>query len=159
METSDKVLVTKTEAIIQSKGSTSQQIIVPINLKANDFPIDIKVSGVSLNKGIIPVSPLELVLDQPINLGCYILVSPPTFHADPHLTPQNCLLACHAQDLMFAVLSGGKKCGCLAQLIQGSFTLIQEDRCHLGCVGDSQSRCGGSGAASIYLAGRLSETF
>ena len=153
IETSDGVQTTKTSMVAESNAPTSDQIILPINIKSSDFPYKIKLSGKSAASGTILVSPIELVLDLPLNLGCFTTTSSTASFEDSKLTPQSCLLACHAQQMRYAVLGATKMCGCLPELDQATLSLVQEDLCSHKCSGDRSITCGGNSAVNIYLAG------
>lgn len=154
IETSDGVPTTKTSMVAQSNTPTSDPIILPIHVKSSDFPYKIKLSGESPASGMILVSPIELVLDQPLNLGCFTTKSSTASFTDSNLTPQSCLLACHAQQMRYAVLGASNMCGCLAELDQATLSLVPEDLCSHKCLGDHSINCGGNRAVSIYVAGR-----
>ena len=102
VETAAGVSVTKSAFIQQSSGSTSDPIILPMNIRTSDFPYKIKLKGKSSTSGTILVSPLEIVVDQPLHLGCFTAQQPTTSKPDMKLTPQSCLICCQKQGMRYA---------------------------------------------------------
>ena len=169
LESATVVVSSKSMSVPQSNGSISEPIILPFDLKPLEFPYIIRVSGRAVDAGTILLSPIELVVDQPINLGCFAASSLPESTYDTSLTPESCLISCNAQQMRFAgfglwklcrnfisilALSSGTKCSCLHELDPNSLTLLPESNCHETCVGAVFSSCGGEKYFSVYVAGR-----
>ena len=145
-------LVTKTITVPLSTTQVSHYIIVPLIPIPTSFPLDVKVKA-NATTGIILLSPVELILDQPIYVGCFDM------EAGEHLkeveSALDCLVHCHENSKRFGVLTKGNQCSCLPEINHDKFTQLANSRCNLHCTASSALKCGGPNVFSVYVASEL----
>ena len=127
----------------------SQPIVVPLTPLPTGFPLEVKVKA-NVLKGIILLSPLELVLDQPIHVGCFNMKAGE--HSKEVGSAPDCLVHCNEHDLRFALLTKGNQCSCASTINYAQFTLISEASCREHCQANLDWNCGGSSTFSLYVA-------
>ena len=105
---------------------------------ATEFELGDSGTGLVFNWGVL--------LDVPINLGCYdFSVTPPGQGFDrtlSELTPASCLLHCHENGRRFAAVRDGNQCSCFAE-VPSSMSPLQSAACEAKkCAGDTRQFCG-----------------
>ena len=142
-------LVTKTITVPLSTTQVSHHIIVPLTPIPTSFPLDVKVK-VEATTGIILLSPVELILDQPVHVGCFDM------EAGEHLkeveSALDCLVYCHENNKRFGALTQGNQCSCLSEINHDKFTQLASSRCNLHCTVSTDLKCGGLNVFSLYVA-------
>lgn len=96
-------------------------------------------------------SPLELVVEQPINIGCYQMKSG---EQEVQLTSiQECLVHCKTNQMRFAMMMNGIQCSCIPQIDHDHFTELPSGKCSMPCSDYPSLMCGGIDSVSLYTAG------
>ena len=96
-------------------------------------------------------SPLELVVEQPINIGCYQMKSGEQV---VQLTSiQECLVHCKTNQMRFAMMMNGIQCSCIPQIDHDHFTELPSGKCSMPCSDYPSLTCGGIDSVSLYTAG------
>lgn len=101
--------------------------------------------------GTILFSPLELIVDQPINIGCFQMKTGDNEIETKSI--QDCLINCKSNQKRFALITSGNKCSCISDIDQDNFVEIESGRCNIECSDISQLVCGGIDTVSLYTAG------
>lgn len=106
------------------------------------------------------VSPVEVVVDLPIGVGCFEDVGAAHFVTGSALTndgmtPAACLTHCFSQtgSPRYAFIRNGDECQCDGQ-VDGSLEAHPEGECGAPCDGDANQICGGDGddKYSVFVA-------
>ena len=117
------------------------------------FPLDVSVTAVSADQGgILMLSPLELIVDQPFHLGCFRLVLT-VFFATQLASPHQCLLHCSRNGMRFAAIQQGGECSCLPATSLAQLPALEAGECSIRCADEDNFFCGGEIGASFYVAG------
>ena len=101
--------------------------------------------------GSVMMSPIELVVEQPINIGCYHTNQGE--HETQLSSIQGCLIHCKKFQMRFALMLLGNQCSCLAVIDHDHFEELSPGRCNVPCSDYSVLSCGGPDALSLYTAG------
>ena len=99
------------------------------------------------------VSSMELLIDLPVNVGCFEKTDPDTFYL-PTFThvaspmPSTCIAACltESSTKRYAALVGGDSCYCYTELPRHELRPLPDDQCRKACTGDEDQFCGGESA-------------
>ena len=145
--------------INQSLKSESFPLVIPILDLAFNLPMNISIKAETIGSGIILISPPDILVDQPIHIGC---VLPPD---SEHLVPDDyqisthlhCLVLCKNKSRRFALLQG-TNCYCQSEEIFSKLfsisSLVSSLQCNTTCKTDPKSQCGGGlDKFSVYAAG------
>ena len=108
---------------------------------------------------------MELVLDVPFYVGCFLEVQPLTggtaiTDASDNMTPAVCISKCLASDTTkrYALLKNGNECFCYDETPTKELLLFndveEEDQCNIDCVGSDLYKCGGTTSVSVYVASK-----
>ena len=145
--------ISKNMNIPQRKGSLSHPTILPIIPlpELSKFPIEVTASVETTVDGTVLLSPIELVVDKPINLGCFQMNLGE--HASEQMSPQTCLMHCNNFKKRLALITEGNKCSCLAKIDHDKFSALSSSQCSIHCQEDQENFCGGKSSASLYIAG------
>ena len=109
------------------------------------------MSAITDGSGTVMISPIELIIEQPINIGCFQMSSG---EQETQLgSIQDCLIHCHNIKMRFAVMISGDKCSCISEINHDDFEELPHGRCNRTCVDYTLFPCGGINAASLYTAG------
>ena len=147
-------LISENINIPQRKGSLSHPIILPVVPlpEISKFPLEVTASVETTVDGTVLLSPIELVVDKPINLGCFQMNLGE--HASEQMSPQTCLMHCNNFKKRLALITEGNQCSCLAKIDHDMFRALSSSQCLIHCQEDQESFCGGKSAVSLYTAGR-----
>jgi hypothetical protein len=111
---------------------------------ANIWPLSTIMGGV------------ELLVDSPLIVGCYRLISVASAAAAANFTPtttlQECLIQCGVGG-SFAAVTAGVNCACFTTFPHDM--LVPSQECTIDCPGDSTTICGGPAAYTIAIACKL----
>ena len=130
----------------------SYPVIVPLTPLPTDFPLDISVSGSTTGKGTIMLSPLELILDKPVYIGCFTMETGDHVSDIPSVT--GCLLHCKQNQKRFSLLENGSQCSCMPSINHDYFKKLSNHHCNITCSNNNEYLCGGVSATSLYIAGK-----
>ena len=121
------------------------------------MPISIKAE--TKERGLILISPLEITMDRPVYIGCFLLFSssdliPELSQTSSHL---DCLVLCNKQSKRFVLLQE-TDCYCHSddsyyQLFK-SGSLVPSAQCNITCESHPHSYCGGVDRYSVYVTGK-----
>lgn len=141
----------KITQIPRSLNSPSFSVIVPLLPLPITFPLVITLKAETASPGIILFSPIELIVDQPIYLGCF------TMNAGDEVTdissPRACLVHCTSNSMRFSLLSKGNKCSCSSVVDHDVFEEVPAGSCDQACKDEPSEKCGGALTVSLYVAG------
>ena len=152
--------VTSSSGTTQSKSITiprnlrteSYPVIVPWTQLPTDFPLSISVSASTAGKGTIMFSPVELILDKPVYLGCFSMETGK--HVSAISSVLACLVHCRQNQLRFSLLENGTQCSCMSIINHDNFTDLPNGKCNIKCSNADEYTCGGVSATSLYVAGK-----
>ena len=125
------------------------------------FPLAINIVAIANDGGMIMLSPVELIVDQPFYLGCFHLGAEGEHLAEQITSPHACLVHCSKNHGMrFALLRGGAQCSCLAGGVDYSseVVLLPDSGCEKRCEAEPEFACGSGendAAAALYVAGDI----
>ena len=137
--------------------SESYPLVIPVlDLGTN---LDIAITAIADVPGIILISPPEVVVENPIYIGC---VTAPSSFEDAEAAAEktshlHCLVHCNQQLKRFAFLQD-TSCYCqsddaFARLFADS-SLVSDSKCNISCTSDVTRYCGGANYFSIYVTGK-----
>ena len=147
-------IITKTFNVPQLEGSMSHPIILPVVPlpEYSKFSLEVSAKAEATVDGTVLLSPIELIVDQPLNLGCFQMET--GLHATEKTSPQTCLLHCNSLQMRFALITQGNKCSCVKSINHDVFTELTNSQCLTKCQDDLEYYCGGESAVSLYVAGK-----
>ena len=73
--------------------------------------VAVSVQATDAGGSVVAVSPLELMVDQPVAAGCFEAAGVTTTTLMADLTPHKCLVECLGRGSRYALV-GGLDCGC-----------------------------------------------
>ena len=92
---------------------------------------------------LIDLAPMELLIDLPINIGCF-RKNVSTMSASSQNTPAKCITHCLSSlNHRFAALADGRICYCFDEFPVDEVTAMADEDCERVCDGDSEQFCGG----------------
>ena len=142
----------KTQTLGKNAYIPSIPIVVPLTPLPN-FPLTVTVDAKLDVGGTLIVSPPELIVDLPIEIGCFNKLAGES--SIKQTSPQLCLVHCKTESKRFALINDLGVCSCLGALDHNVLSEINIDRCnHLCSEDESHHRCGGISATSIFVSGK-----
>ena len=124
--------------------------ILTVNTTISKFH-ECVVKADTTSSGTIMLSPMELIVDQPINIGCYHMDSG---EQEVQFTSiQDCLVHCKNNQMRFALMISGIQCSCLPEIDHDNFEELPFGKCNFPCSDYPSLKCGGSDEVSLYTAG------
>ena len=130
---------------------TDHRILIPFQqMPAEDFTV--KATATAATGQVLILGPIELRIDEPFLVGCFIMEESSLSGKTSQDTPHSCLVECIGQGLRVAGVRGGEECFCFAKVKQLDLLSMDEELCDVPCKGNPSLLCGGSSAVQLYVA-------
>ena len=136
----------------------SVPLVISIMDLATNLPMDISINAQADVAGLILISPPEVIVDQPIYIGCITILEGAKLLPEPQTLSSHleCLVYCKSQGKHYTLIQD-TNCYCqpdyqIDQLYTDS-TFVSSAQCNIACKSDPSNLCGGIDSFSVYISG------